>query len=587
MADASAAGVPDRPQGEASAPPGEPSEDPSSYQEAVRRDRALRRMQFEPTTTLRIVLGGNANLDFLVPALRVGLAAHGIGSEIRSTAFGNWIGETFDGDAPAADVWIVWMCSMGLSRGMTERPQHDIDAIAAATERLLARGTKVVLVHPDPLPVEDDPFSPFVAWRRSFVSSLRDALPPSVVQLEVEHLVRRIGIKAWSAPRYWEQAKAPCHPDAATAVASELAHVVARLLRPAVRAVVVDLDDTLWGGIIGEVGPEGLALDPDGTGRPYLELQRFLLDLRDRGIPLAVVSKNDDDVARRGFTERPEMLMTIDSFIRFDASWTPKYEAIASFAAQLNIGIDAVCFLDDSPKERDEARRMLPGLQVPDLPEAPGRRVAHLLATRRFMVPSVTDEDRGRVAFFERSSLPSSGDLDGYLAGLGMTLEASRIDEATFDRSVGLLHKTNQFNVTLWRPAPQELSTWLGPEHYAYAFRLTDRVVDAGVIAVLVVAVEDGVARIAGWVMSCRVFGRGVEWAVAQHLAEWLGERQIDRVLAPYAAGPRNALVRPVLEAIGLSETEPPATGSDSRDVTWFAADRLSPPAHHITIDPR
>lgn len=565
----------------------QPISEPISYQEAVKFDREIRRQGTGSSTTLRIVLGGNANLDFLVPGLRVGLAAQGFASEIRSSPYGNWIGETFDAEGSAADVWIIWISAMGMSRGMTERPALDVGSIAAAAARLVERGTKVVIVHPDPLPLENDPFSRFVVWRRSASDALRSALPSAVVQLEVEHLVRRIGMDAWTATRYWEQAKAPCHPDAATAVASELAHVVARLLRPAVRAVAVDLDDTLWGGTIGEVGPEGLALDPDGTGRPYLELQRLLLDLRDRGIPLAVVSKNDADVARRGFTERPEMLVGIDSFTRFDASWNPKYEAIASFAAQLNIGIDAVCFLDDSPKERDEARRMLPGLVVPELPDAPGQRAAYLLATRLFLAPVVSDEDRGRVAFFEQSAMPAPADLDGYLAGLGMTLEAARVDQANVDRSLSLLHKTNQFNVTLWRPSPSELTVLLGPEHYAFAFRLTDRVIDAGVIAVVVVAVEDRVARLAGWVMSCRVFGRGVEWAVAEHLWAWLAAHGVTEVRVPWVSGPRNALVGPMLHAIGLADEGPTPPEAATPHVTWFSADRLSPQRHHITITHR
>jgi len=135
------------------------------------------------------------------------------------------------------------------------------------------------------------------------------------------------------------------------------------------------------GGLVGEVGPEGLDLDPDGTGRPFIELQRLLLDLVARGIPLAVVSKNDEDVAKRPFSERSEMLLSLDTFVRFDASWRPKYEAINALAQQLNIGVDAICFLDDSAKERDEARRMIPGLIVPELSNAPDKRVAELLSS--------------------------------------------------------------------------------------------------------------------------------------------------------------------------------------------------------------
>ena len=222
--------------------------------------------------------------DFLAPAMRVGLAAEGFDANVRSAAFGNWISETFDEpNATSDDLWVVWMSGMGASRGMTERPDVDVGGVAAAAQRLVARGVKVVLIHPEPLLSEDDPFSPFVAWRRGISEKLAELLPPSVVQLSVEHLVRRIGTNNWVATRYWEQAKAPCHPDAATAVGLELASVVARMLRPAVRAVAVDLDDTMWGGLVGEVGPEGLDLDPDGTGRPFIELQRLLLDVVEKG----------------------------------------------------------------------------------------------------------------------------------------------------------------------------------------------------------------------------------------------------------------------------------------------------------------
>lgn len=552
----------------------------TSYSEAVKADRALRLDSTLSRTPLRLVLGGNANLDFLMPALRVGLAAEGFEAKIRSSAYGNWISETFEGAAqPAEDVWVIWLSGMGASRGMTERPAFDAAATAAAAERLLAKGVKVVVVHPEPVLAEADPFSPFVAWRRDLIAKLTAALPPGVVQLSVDHLVRQVGMGAWVATRYWEQAKAPCHPDAASAVGSELASVVARMMRPAVRAVAVDLDDTLWGGLVGEVGPEGLDLDPDGTGRPFIELQRFLLDLTDRGIPLAVVSKNEDAVARRPFTERPEMILSLDSFVRFDASWNPKFEAIKALAQQLNIGIDAICFLDDSPKERDEARGMLPGLIVPELPTQPAKRVEHLLQSRLFMTPVVREEDRLRVEFFKRAAVPAPTDLNEYLSSLDMTLEVMRLDASNIDRPLSLLHKTNQFNLTLWRPAPGELVEFVSDSaNYAYAFRLKDRVSDAGIISVLLARPEDGRVKMAGWVLSCRVFNRGVEWAAAQHLAQWIEQQGAGPVVAPFAAGPRNGLVTEVLSNLGLAQD-----GADG-EVTFYAANRLTPPSHHIRI---
>lgn len=560
----------------------EPLSEPMTYQEAIRLDRKLRSNDQRGHTRIRINLGGNANVDFLAAALRVQLATEGFDCDVRSSIYGNWISEAFDRTGVLdADAWIIWLSGIGATRGMTDRPQIDVDAIASAIDQILARGSKVVLVLPEPLPVEDDPFSPFTSWRLDLIRRLRSELPPSVVQLSIDYLVSRVGMGSWSALRYWEQAKAPCHPDSATALGRDLAVIIARLFRPAVRAVAVDLDDTLWGGIVGEVGPGGLDLDPEGTGRQYLELQRLLLDLVDRGIPLAVVSKNDDVEARRPFQERPEMVLKLDSFVRFDASWSPKFEAIARFAEQLNIGIDAICFLDDLPKERDEARQMLPGLIVPDLPAEPAKRVEYLIRSRLFVTPAVSEEDRLRVDYFKRSAAPMPADLDEYLLSLQMSLIPEHVGPSTIDRVLSLLHKTNQFNVTLWRPTPAELSSFLADDrNYAYSFRLKDRLGDAGIVVVVLVTIDDlDHAQVAAWVMSCRVFGRGVEWAVAQHLSCWLDQQGISEIRVPYVPGPRNALVVEVLNQIGLN------VESSDEGVTWFSSDYVSPPNHHITLE--
>lgn len=554
---------------------------PVTYQEANKLDRARKLADTSLLPPLRIMLAGNANLDFVAPALRVQLALEGFDATVSSAAFGNWISDVLENrPGTAADVWVVWLTGMGVTRGMTERPDVDVSAIASAIEQLLQRGCKVVFIPPEPTASEDDPFSPFAPWRRQLIDALAVELPRAAIQLTVEHLVRRCGIATWAATRYWEQAKAPCHPDAATAVGVEAAVVISRLFRPAVRAVAVDLDDTLWGGIVGEVGPHGLDLDPDGTGRPFLEMQRFLLDLSERGVPIAVVSKNDDEQARRPFNERPEMLLGFDTFVRFDASWAPKYEAISKFADQLNIGIDSVCFLDDSPKERDEARRLLPGLVVPDLAESPAKRVEQLLQSRLFIAPVVSDEDRLRVDFFKRAHTPAPADLDEYLAALDMHLEATRIGLDNSERAISLLHKTNQFNLSLWRPAPAEFESFINDDaNYAYTFRLRDRVGDAGIISVLLASVHADVATVNGWVMSCRVFGRGVEWAAADHLDRWLSTRDVGKVVAPFTGGPRNAMITDVLARLGFS-----SDGANA-DVAPYSAARLLPPAHHIRID--
>lgn len=550
---------------------------PTSYREALRLDRSVRHEV--SSSTMHVTLAGNANFDFVSPGLRVALASEGIACTTRAATFGNWVTETFPGAAPPSDVWVVWVSSMGASRGMTERPDIDVAAIASAALRLVNSGSNVVLIHPEALPVEDDPFSPFVAWRQGLIDQLRLALPSSVIQLSVGHLLRRLGTERWAASRYWEQAKAPCHPDAATAVGVELSFVLARLMKPAVRAVAVDLDDTMWGGLVGEVGPAGLDLDPDGTGRPYLALQRLLVDLSERGIPLGVVSKNDEKEARRPFVERPEMILRLDDFVRFDASWSPKYEGIAAFARQLNVGVDSVCFLDDSPRERDEAKRMLPGLIVPDLPKSAGARVEHLVSSRYFLQPRVREEDRLRVEFFKRTAPLPEQDLSTYLAELEMELVAMPIGPSNIERAGSLLHKTNQFNATLWRPSAAELAAFVtDSRNYAFTFRLRDRVTDAGIIGVLLATVKESQAAIEALVLSCRVFGRGVEIAMANHLHSWLESRDVGSVETVFVEGPRNAMVRDALTAFGLR-----ASNSDEGRTT-YCGDFSCLPSHHLSI---
>jgi FkbH-like protein len=341
----------------------------------------------------------------------------------------------------------------------------------------------------------------------------------------------------------------------------------------------VDLDDTLWGGVVGEVGPEGIDLDPYGAGRPYLELQRFLKDLRDQGVPIAVVSKNDVAIARRVFIERPEMVLKMEDLTRFDVSWNPKYEAIGNFASQLNIAIDTVCFLDDSPKERDETQTMLPGLIVPELPSVPNQRPAYLRSTNLFMSPVVTDADRSRADFFAAPNLPSGDSLDGYLRNLEMVLTSYALDQMNFDRSLSLLHKTNQFNATLWRPSRSDLKDLMDQDHYAFAFRLSDRVVDAGIISVVLARKTGQVAELLGWVLSCRVFGRGVEWAVAQHLRDWMQEHDINKLRIRFKIGPRNGITRKALEDLGFQ------TARESHDEITFVVDKISVLQHHIRLE--
>ena len=506
---------------------------------------------------IHVVLAGNCNTDFLRDPLRVEIwQRSGLPPLVESVPYGGGVQAAL-GTTPEGDIWVFWISALGASRGGTERPPVDVGGLSAATSQLIALGRQVIVVLPEVLPAEADPASPFGAWRVEQHRVLRERLDPAVMVVDPTALQVSLGLGRWYAPRYWAEAKCPCHPNAVAALGRDLGAIIVNSFAPTVRAIVFDLDDTVWGGRVGEVEPAELRLDPDGLGRPFVEMQRWLLDQSARGIPLGVVSKNDDERARRPFTECPEMLLSIDDLVFFSASWEGKQAAIRDFAARVNVAPDAVCFIDDSPLERDEARALVPGLIVPDLPTRPDARVPHLAASGLFLRPPISDEDAIRAASVRRrvEDAPAGMNADQYLQSLGMVLSAVPVGAANMPRAASLVQKTNQFNLNGDRLGPTEIAAIAYAESgYAYSFRLADSVGDHGTIAVVLAdAGSDGELEIGTWVMSCRVFNRGVEWATASHLLGWAREHGFSRVVFDHRPTERNGLVADALAALGAT----------------------------------
>ena len=536
---------------------------------------------------LQVVIGGNCSVEFLAPGLAVGLAAEGIDGTIRATDYDSWIASVLDDSADGAgegDAWVIWLSSMGASDGGTARRGLPIATIAMAAKALLDRGAKLVAILPEALEAEADPYSPFAGWRRDLVAELDASLPADAVRLDPASLQRQRGVDAWTAGRYWTSAKCPCHPDAATALAKQAAMVIARLYRPAVRAVITDLDNTLWGGIVGEDGVDGLELDPHGEGRPYLQMQRFLKDLSESGVPVCVVSKNEPEDAAAPFDRRAEMILSRQDMVHFRAGWGHKHEAIRDIAEALNLGLESVCFLDDSPHERAEARAFLPDLMVPEVAEDPESRVGDLIASGLFMTPVVQAGDRARVAFYrsesERQSLAATTtDYGAYLESLGMVLSPRRVGPDNLARVTSLVHKTNQFNLVGRRHGSRDIARMAEDErNYAFCFATSDRFGDAGIIAVLIGLAGGEAMEIDTWLMSCRVLKRGVEFAIFEHFVTWIGERGMGSVDARFVPSKRNGMVAEFYDELGF--TRLPEEGPDRR----YRLESVSVPRHYLEI---
>lgn len=523
-------------------------------------------------------------MEFMEPGLKLKGWARGLQLQVETCAFDSWITTALDGTL-SADVWVIWLSSLGLTAGGTERRPVQVEAIAAAAKQLVERNATVIMLLPEALELERDPFSDWGPWRAQLLDTLTAALPPQVVQLRVEAIQRDLG-QMWHCSRYWTMAKCPAHPDAVTSLGAIVADVIAATIRPTIKAVITDLDNTIWGGVVGEDGVDGLDLDPHGAGRPFLILQRFLKDLSAKGIPICAASKNNIDDVMEVFQRRKEMILSVDDFVHIHANWDDKHRNIKQILESLQLTADDVCFLDDSPVERDQARTYLPTLIVPELPEDPEEYLPHLLNERIFIFPNRSREDLERVSFYkadiQRRALDDGiADADTYLQSLDITLTAQPINSGTLGRCVDLIHKTNQFNLTTFRWTRTEVMDFIAEQgNYATCFEYNDRFGGAGIVGILFGRpIGGGALEVPIFLMSCRVINRKVEDAMLAHFTSWAIAQKHTRLVGLYRPTDKN---RPCAEFYFRHGFH--SQGRDGNKVQTWERDVHINPAHPVRI---
>ncbi|MCJ2081389.1 HAD-IIIC family phosphatase [Methylobacterium sp. J-090] len=390
--------------------------------------------------------------------------------------------------------------------------------------------------------------------------------------LAIDDAVATHGLAAWHDPVWWLRAKQAVAPSAAPLYGDLVARLLAAGQGLSKKCLVLDLDNTLWGGVVGDDGTAGLVLGQGSAeGEAYLGLQAYARDLASRGIILAVVSKNDAANALDVFDNHPEMLLRRDDIACFLANWDDKATNLRRVAETLNIGLDALVFVDDNPFEREWVRAELPMVAVPELPEDPALYAGRLAEAGYFEALHVTDEDRARGAHYaanaaRAAAVSDAGDLAAYLAGLDMRLIWRRFDAVGLPRIVQLINKTNQFNLTTRRITEDEARALITDPHaIALQVRLVDRLGDNGMIGVVVAReTEAATYAIETWLMSCRVLGRGVEAAVLAVLAGVVREAGGRHLVGRYRPTPKNAMVRGHYAGLGFTPLATDADGSET-----------------------
>jgi FkbH-like protein len=380
-----------------------------------------------------------------------------------------------------------------------------------------------------------------------------------VDMLDLENAVRGDGLYAWHDPMLWHRAKQEISPTAAPAYGDLAVRLIAAQQGRSGKCLVLDLDNTLWGGVIGDDGLEGIRLGQGSAiGEAYVAFQSYVRDLARRGVILAVCSKNDIENARAPFQRHPDMVLKPEDIACFIANWSDKAGNLRAIAEQLNIGIDSLVFADDNPFERNIVRRELPSVAVPELHEDPALYARSISDGGYFEALQITPEDfeRGgqyRANVARESLRASQTDLDGYLRSLGMELHWREFDQVGLQRIVQLINKTNQFNLTTRRYTEAAVLEIVNtPGALTLQLRLIDQFGDNGIIGIVIGKPEQGILRLDTWLMSCRVLGRQVEEATMNLVAERALELGATALVGEYIPTKKNGMVREHYRKLGF-----------------------------------
>jgi FkbH-like protein len=560
----------------------------SFFPRAEKLARTLARNVSDWVRQTRIAVLGTSTTQLLVPVLETLCLRDRIHAEFYQGLYGSVEQEILDPESglgrfqPGVVYLVNHWRDLALPAAAAE-PEETVARVVSRQktlwERLSARFACHVVQHGFDYPAEEPygPLSSALPGGRSHIIEainrrLQEEAPSWVSVLDIAGAQRLAG-STWEDSGAWSRFRQ--HP--ATEALPQLAELQAAHLRAALgltrKVMIADLDNTLWHGIIGEDGPEGIQIGP-GTpaGEAHQRLQAYLRDLRARGVLLAVCSKNNPEDARLPFEKNEHMLLRLEDFAAFEANWNDKATNLRRIAEKLSLGLDSFVFLDDSPVEREWVRSQLPQVAVIE----PGPTVFHYLRDldrgRHFFATSLSKEDLARAdqyrAESQRELLKSSAEsIEEFLAQLQLQASVAPITAANLGRVTQLANKTNQFNTTTRRYTEAQIGQLAEEEgNWAGAFHLNDRVGNYGLIGLILCRRDPASPQweIETWLMSCRALGRQMERFMFDRLIEAAEDAGIREITALYRPTGRNQLVENLYEGLGF--TRVPGSESDSEN---------------------
>ena len=342
-------------------------------------------------------------------------------------------------------------------------------------------------------------------------------------------------------------------------VASNLTDIILSIYGSFKKCLILDLDNTMWGGIIGDDGIENIQIGDLGIGKAFTEFQLWIKQLKQRGIILAVCSKNDEAFAKEPFQKHPDMVLRLDDIAVFVANWNNKADNIRYIQSVLNIGFDSMVFLDDNPFERSMVKTHIPEVTVPELPEDPAEYLPYLRTLNLFETASYTDEDEQRTQQYKEEAQrveiqkKFSNESD-FLASLNMTSVVKAFDKFTIPRVAQLTQRSNQFNLRTIRYSEDEIAgIAASQEYFSLSFTLEDKFGDNGLISVIILKKESNKLFVDTWIMSCRVLKRGMENFVLNQIVYLAQQNQCNEIIGEYIPTAKNGMVKDHFQNLGFT----------------------------------
>lgn len=532
----------------------------------------------------RMVLVGDCATQHIAQAVCGYAYGEGIGLELLDTDYDQIFAQVMDSDSELyryeADAVLIVMCVEKLYEAYCGTPVGERGGFAEGKYEEIRRiwnrlqeyshpetGRKMKILQFNFAEADDRCFGnyansvePSFLWqlRKLNLLLMQGAQKEEIYLVDISYVQTLYGRKRFHDEKLYYLAKMPFSTEVLPAIAREVISIVKAVMARFKKCVILDLDQTLWGGVIGDDGLEGIQIGELGLGHAFQEFQCWLKELTKRGIILAVCSKNDENVAKEPFLKHPEMVLRLEDIAVFVANWEDKADNIKKIADILNLGMDSFVFIDDNPFERNLVRSMLPEVTVPELPEDPALYLSYLKEQNLFETISYSEADQDRTRQYReeagRTSLKQQFATYGeYLEHLGMVAEAKPFDTFHIPRIAQLSQRSNQFNLRTVRYTEEEAAELARDDRYiTLYFTLRDKFGDHGLISIVVMKKEEDTLFIENWLMSCRVLKRTMEAFIVNTILEEAKKAGKSRVVGEYIRTPKNAMVKHLYEEMGF-----------------------------------